>query len=85
MRAFLIGLITLYRYCLSPLLGPSCRFHPSCSCYAQQSIGRLAFREQELLLGLSQCKPRPVPGPRPDQQRAEITPSDPRRPRHVHR
>lgn len=40
MRALLIGLITLYRYCLSPLLGPSCRFHPSCSCYAQGSIER---------------------------------------------
>jgi putative membrane protein insertion efficiency factor len=40
MRTLLIGLITIYRYGLSPLLGSSCRFYPSCSCYAQQSIDR---------------------------------------------
>ena len=40
MRTLLIGLIRIYRYGLSPLLGSSCRFYPSCSCYAQQSIER---------------------------------------------
>jgi len=40
MRALLIGLIAIYRYGVSPLLGPRCRFHPSCSCYAQESIER---------------------------------------------
>jgi uncharacterized protein len=40
MRALLIGLIAVYRYGVSPLLGPSCRFYPSCSCYAQESIER---------------------------------------------
>ncbi len=40
MRTLLIGLIEIYRYGLSPLLGSSCRFYPSCSCYAQQSIER---------------------------------------------
>jgi hypothetical protein len=40
MRGALIGLIVLYRWFLSPLLGPSCRFHPTCSCYAQDSIRR---------------------------------------------
>jgi len=40
MRTLLIGLITIYRYSLSPLLGSSCRFYPSCSCYAQESIER---------------------------------------------
>ena len=38
MRTLLIRLIDLYRWCLSPLLGPSCRFYPTCSCYAQQAI-----------------------------------------------
>jgi len=33
-------MISAYRYCLSPLLGSSCRFHPSCSEYAQQAITR---------------------------------------------
>jgi hypothetical protein len=40
MRTFLIALIAAYRYCLSPLLGPSCRFHPSCSSYAREAIER---------------------------------------------
>ncbi|MCZ6828325.1 MAG: membrane protein insertion efficiency factor YidD [Gammaproteobacteria bacterium] len=38
MRALLILPIRLYRFLLSPLLGPSCRFHPSCSQYAEEAI-----------------------------------------------
>ncbi len=37
--AFLLALpIRLYRALLSPLLPPSCRFHPSCSRYALQAL-----------------------------------------------
>jgi putative membrane protein insertion efficiency factor len=35
-----ISLIKVYQYTLSPLLGPACRFHPSCSEYAYQAILR---------------------------------------------
>jgi putative membrane protein insertion efficiency factor len=35
-----IALIRVYQYTLSPFLGPSCRFHPSCSEYAYQAIMR---------------------------------------------
>ena len=38
MRAVLKGLIRLYRYFVSPLLGPNCRFYPTCSCYAEEAI-----------------------------------------------
>jgi putative membrane protein insertion efficiency factor len=38
MRALLIGIINLYRWFISPLLGPNCRFYPSCSCYARDAI-----------------------------------------------
>ncbi len=31
--ALLVGLIWLYQVTLSPLLGPACRFEPSCSRY----------------------------------------------------
>lgn len=29
-----------YRYCISPMLPPSCRFHPNCSAYAEEALGR---------------------------------------------
>jgi len=40
MRKILICLIQLYRWGVSPLLGPRCRFYPTCSCYAQEAITR---------------------------------------------
>lgn len=33
-------LIRIYQRCLSPLLPRSCRFEPSCSCYAAGAIKR---------------------------------------------
>jgi putative membrane protein insertion efficiency factor len=38
MRKIFIGLIRLYQLFISPLLGPSCRFYPSCSEYALEAI-----------------------------------------------
>ncbi|HEY4374292.1 MAG TPA: membrane protein insertion efficiency factor YidD [Burkholderiales bacterium] len=38
MRMLLIGLIQLYRYTLSPMLGARCRFEPSCSVYAIEAL-----------------------------------------------
>jgi uncharacterized protein len=38
MRRFTAGLIRTYQLTLSPLLGASCRFHPTCSEYARQSV-----------------------------------------------
>jgi uncharacterized protein len=34
----LIGLISGYRMFIGPLLGPRCRFYPSCSAYALEAI-----------------------------------------------
>ena len=33
-----IGLIRLYQYSISPLLGPSCRYQPSCSQYGIEAL-----------------------------------------------
>lgn len=39
-QSVFISLIKVYQYTLSPFLGPSCRFYPSCSEYAYQAIMR---------------------------------------------
>lgn len=36
----LISLVRGYQCCISPLFGPSCRFHPSCSHYAIEALAR---------------------------------------------
>ncbi|MBW2038349.1 MAG: membrane protein insertion efficiency factor YidD [Deltaproteobacteria bacterium] len=37
-RDLAIGIIKAYKIFISPLLGPSCRFYPSCSSYAIEAI-----------------------------------------------
>ena len=38
MNTMLRILLRGYRYFVSPMLGPTCRFHPSCSHYAEQAL-----------------------------------------------
>ena len=38
MTRLLVALVTAYRRFLSPLLGPRCRFAPSCSAYAVEAL-----------------------------------------------
>jgi putative membrane protein insertion efficiency factor len=40
MARLILGLIRLYRYCLSPYFGGQCRFAPTCSCYAEEAVRR---------------------------------------------
>ncbi|MBU6368312.1 MAG: membrane protein insertion efficiency factor YidD [Burkholderiales bacterium] len=40
MTRFLIGWIKAYRLLLSPWLGSSCRFTPTCSAYGLQALAR---------------------------------------------
>lgn len=37
-RLLLIGLIKLYQWCISPMLGQCCRFYPTCSEYALEAV-----------------------------------------------
>lgn len=40
MRKIISGIIGLYRYLVSPFLGPNCRYTPTCSEYAQTAVTR---------------------------------------------
>jgi putative membrane protein insertion efficiency factor len=76
-RQILLWMIRGYQLLLSPLIGPRCRFYPSCSCYAHTAIEcHGALRGSWLgLRRLLRCHPfneggyDPVPhkGPPPDK------------------
>ena len=54
-----VFLIRLYRLALSPFLGEQCRFHPSCSRYAEEAV-RCHGALRGLLLAtkrLAKCHP----------------------------
>lgn len=38
MKTVLLGMVRAYRYFLSPMLPPACRFVPSCSEYAVEAL-----------------------------------------------
>lgn len=48
-----------YRLVISPLLGPGCRFEPSCSHFSEQAIGRHGFVRgiAMTLARLARCHP----------------------------
>ncbi len=59
MGRFFIWLISIYQRLISPLVGPCCRFHPTCSEYAKE-----ALESHGLMMGmwltikrLSKCHP----------------------------
>jgi putative membrane protein insertion efficiency factor len=43
LRKIPVGIIKFYQVVLSPMLGPTCRFHPSCSYYAIDAITQHGF------------------------------------------
>jgi hypothetical protein len=55
----LVVLLLGYRRCVSPLLGPRCRFYPSCSAYALEAVRvHGAVRGSWLAVArLSRCHP----------------------------
>ena len=74
-----MGLIKVYRYCLSPLMARHCRFYPTCSCYAQEALETHGFLKGSKLtaLRLLRCHPwhpggfDPVPGTECQHQQTE--------------
>ena len=55
----LSSLVRGYRYAVSPLLGPSCRYQPTCSEYALEALARFgAWRGTALALRrIGRCHP----------------------------
>jgi len=58
-RTIALALIKLYQLFLSPLLGPSCRFAPTCSAYAAECISRFGLGRGAVLAlrRLAKCHP----------------------------
>jgi putative membrane protein insertion efficiency factor len=59
MRSAAIALLRVYQRTLSPLLGPRCKYYPSCSEYAVQAIGRYGILRGSVLATwrLLRCNP----------------------------
>ena len=72
-KTFLIGLVKGYRLLLSPWLGSSCRFEPTCSAYSLQALQThgAAAGSYLTLTRLARCHPwcagghDPVPSQKP--------------------
>ena len=80
MRRLVTLLIRLYQWTVSPLLGPACRFYPSCSQYALQAVERFGVvRGGALALArLARCHPWHPGGFDP------VPPAHPACPHHAH-
>ncbi len=70
-RMALLGLIRFYRWGISPLLGPRCKYYPTCSAYALHAVEAHGAGKGSLLASwrLLRCNPfskggyDPIPGP----------------------
>lgn len=76
-RLLLIGMIRVYRVTLGGLLGGQCRFHPTCSVYAEEAIRvHGAVRGSSLALWrVARCGPFTRPGldPVPPSRRHDMS------------
>jgi putative membrane protein insertion efficiency factor len=90
-RAIVGALIRIYQWTISPLLGPRCRFYPSCSNYALEAVGRFGVLRGSWLAArrLARCHPwhpggfDPVPG-HPDSPPAPASAHACLKPAHDH-
>ncbi len=57
-QAWLLPL-RVYRRAISPLLGPRCKYHPTCSAYAVQAVEEYGILRGSLLAGwrVLRCNP----------------------------
>lgn len=55
-----LALIGFYRRFISPALPRMCRFHPSCSVYAQEAVTRYGFLRGAGMAAIRLCKCHPL-------------------------
>lgn len=59
MKTLLLFLLRMYQLGISPLLGPKCRFYPSCSQYASEAIVEHGAVKGGLMAARRVCKCHP--------------------------
>lgn len=59
MKTIFVYIIKLYQYTISPLLGPHCRFNPTCSNYAIEAIKKHNILKALFIIikRISRCHP----------------------------
>jgi hypothetical protein len=59
LSALLVGMIRAYQVTISPLTGPTCRYHPTCSAYALRAVREHGPLKGAALAGwrLLRCNP----------------------------
>ncbi|HEY0392405.1 MAG TPA: membrane protein insertion efficiency factor YidD [Solirubrobacterales bacterium] len=81
MKRLVLGLIGAYKRWISPAIPRRCRFEPSCSTYALESVSRFGAGRGLLLAGwrLLRCNPFSHGGfdPVPDRFSLKVGPVDP--------
>lgn len=80
----LVGLVRLYQVTISPILGPVCRYYPSCSAYSVTALERFGPVRGTWLTArrLLRCNPFARGGVDHVPPRHMSTPADPVRHRH---
>jgi putative membrane protein insertion efficiency factor len=58
-RRLLVGVVRIYQWTLSPLIGRSCRFQPTCSAYFIGSVEKYGAIRGSLrgILRIARCHP----------------------------
>lgn len=81
-RRLALGLIRGYQVLISPLLGPSCRFTPTCSTYALTSVERFGVIRGGWLAAkrIGRCHPWNPGGSDPVPDSLHMRTTDSRRP-----
>lgn len=80
MKRFLLAPISAYRRWVSPAMPRRCRYEPTCSAYASESIGRFGLRGVVLAAWrILRCNPFSHGGfdPVPDRFTLRVGPVDP--------